>query len=328
MISVVYLHRLSSVVGLTLALLATACGTSDPVATSGGQGGGGAQGGSGGTATGGGGAGGAEGCPSDGEMPPGSVCIEQVEGRLVDAQGAPVSEMLTTVCGTISCNPGVSAAEGDFSVAVNAFIPLSEFSINPHGRTQNKTVFYFPPPTETPGVVLPLGDLLLLDMPTGGPAVVAKQDNEGAPAQTLVSNGVTLQVDAGTHLELEFEDVLEGDARFEALAVPSEHFQTFAPGLNLVSLYAFYPFEAAFRPESDGAAFAKAELSFPNTTNLPPGTAVELLSHGSFVFPNVVKPASFAVVAMGRVSADGTLIETDAGEGVEVLTWVGIRPVN
>jgi hypothetical protein len=38
-----------------------------------------------------------------------------------------------------------------------------------------------------------------------------------------------------------------------------------------------------------------------------------------------VTPAAFEPVANARVTADGTRIELDSGEGLRYLTWVALR---
>ncbi|MEM9695942.1 MAG: hypothetical protein AAGA56_25585 [Myxococcota bacterium] len=181
-------------------------------------------------------------------------------------------------------------------------------------------------PTSADGPVIDMGDLTLLTMPGAGSDLVALQDDMGAPAQELSSNGVELSVPEGTYLELDFEDVVLGNRRFRARDVPTELLRQFAPDDNLTALWAFYPFEAAFRPGPSTAEFARVGMSFPNPSDLAAGTSVEILSHGSFLYPDIVTPAAFEVVATATVSEDGRRIVIDEGEGIEVLTWVGYRP--
>ena len=312
--------KLSLPLGICLLLAAAACG--DDVETGPTSGSGGAAS----SSTGVGAQGGMGGCSPDGDLP-GTTCVFSVRGSLIDEQGAGVSNMVTGVVGASVISPAPSEMSGFFSIEVGAFIALDKFAVNPHARDQNKAMFYYPLPAGDPGPIIDVGALLLLDMPTDGPTLVAQQDDMGAPEQSLTSNGVTLNVPEGIQIVPGFDDVFDGQAHFEARQVQAPHIDTFAAGHNLLALWSFYPFEAAFRPEGNSLGFAKASLTLPNPTNLPAGTAVELLSYGGFVYPEIVPAGSYQVVATATVSANGT-IETDLGQGVQVLTWIGIRAAN
>jgi hypothetical protein len=51
-----------------------------------------------------------------------------------------------------------------------------------------------------------------------------------------------------------------------------------------------------------------------------------VLALGSYLDVAWVRPATFEPVATARVSADGSRIELDAGQGIRRLTWIGLRP--
>ena len=303
--------------GLAVLTTVASCGGDpDPVAA--GTGGSAGQGGSG-----------AGGCGGGGGGADGSVCVERVRGRLLDEQGEPVGGVVTTVCGSISCSPGLSDADGRFVVEVGSYLTPAEFSIIAHVRELDMASFYFQLPPEASGPDIDVGDLLQLRMPVDGVPLVAKQDDPSAPAQTLTSAEVTLEVPQGVQIQLEFDDVALGDEgrTYKVLRVPAERQTAFVPDeLGVAAVWAFYPFEASFRPLADPFALTTARLSFPNDSGLPASSAVELLALGSFVFPTWVTPATFEVVATGQVTADGLRIEMSPGEGVSYLTWIGIRP--
>jgi hypothetical protein len=44
------------------------------------------------------------------------------------------------------------------------------------------------------------------------------------------------------------------------------------------------------------------------------------------VYPDWVTPAAFEKVASAHVSADGSRVELDPGEGLPHLTWIALRP--
>jgi len=311
---------------LALGLVLAGCGSeSSPASPSGGAAGQAGAGGQAGT-TGSGGSAGQAPCSEDpSTLPAGATCLLDVVGRLVDATGAPVPSLSTSVCGSV-CYYGESDASGVFSVSIGAQIVPSAYSTLPHGRP-GRTSFYFPLPEPAPTHV-DMGDLLVLDLPTTGPLLTVKTDQLGAPAQSVTSNEVTLDVPAGVAVKLDVEDLALGASgkQFRALPIDAAVRDQFAdPKLGLVSLYALTPFEAAMQDEVSGAE-ATASLSLPNTTGLAAGVKVEFLALGSYLFPNWVAPAAFEVVATGSVSSDGSRLEMDSGQGVRYLTWMGARP--
>jgi len=251
--------------------------------------------------------------------------VERVSGRVVDASGNGVAALSVSVCGA-TCFYDETRADGAFDVYVGAQVVPSAFSLLPHGRP-SRTSFYFPLTAPVDGAVA-MNDLLALELPESGPLLVVKTDGQGAPAQSVTSNDVTLDVAAGVHLKLDVEDLALGDLgkQFRALPIPSELRHRFAePKLGLVALWALTPFEAELTGETTGEP-AFARLVVPNDAGLEPGAAVEFLALGSYLFPSWVAAASFEVVATGSVSTDGARLEMDAGQGLAYLTWLGVRP--
>lgn len=296
------------------------CGSGERGSAASGVGGVAGAGGSAGAAT--GGSAGQPACAED--HGPDAVCVLRVEGRTVDQAGAPLGAITVSVCGPI-CWYGESSSTGTFSVAIGERIAPDVFSILPHGRP-DRTSFYFELPPVIDGVVQ-AGDLPLLDLPATGPLLVAWHEKQGAPAQVVTSGGLTLELGEGTQLKLDVEDVALGAAgkQFRALPIPDAVRAAFVdPSLGVQALWALTPFEAAIVAEGSGAP-ALARLSAANTLGLEAGAAVEWLALGSYLFPDWVKPAAFEVVSSGVVSADGTRIEMNAGEGVQHLTWLGVR---
>lgn len=326
------MSRLLSLGAALVVWMCSGCGDSGASDGSGGAGaqasGGGAGGDSGGGDT--GGQGGEAPCTEDpSTIPEGGVCILGVDGRVIDEAGAGIEGLLVSVCGPQACNPGETLRDGSFRVDVGFHLVPGDYSATAHVRFLNKTSFYFRLPVDATGPDVVIGDLLTLDLPADGPSLVVATDDAGAPAQSVTSNGVTLEVDEGVQVALDVEDVIEGaeGKKFRALSVPPAlHADFVDASLGIASLYAFRPFDASFYQEGMSSTPRKARLVFPNEAGLAAGAAVELLALGSYLFADWVTPAVFEPVATGTVSADGTQIELDPGEGFEHLTWVGIRP--
>jgi hypothetical protein len=247
-----------------------------------------------------------------------------VSGTISDGDGAPVTDFNVSVCGPV-CYASVTDTNGAFTVDVRAHIIPKDYSTLPHGRP-TRTSFYYQLPAAAIGNI-DVGALRVLDLPTTGPTLVVKTDDAGAPAQEVTSNAATLTVAAGVLVKLDVEDVALGaeGKLFRALTIPAEHREHFAPAsLGFVELYAFTPFETSFVDETTSDP-ALAQIAFENTAALPAGQKLEFLALGSYLFPEWVPPAEFQVVATGTVSADGTKLEMDAGQGVRHLTWLGVR---
>lgn len=259
-----------------------------------------------------------------GQAGPGAVCVGTVTGRAVDASGKGLAQLSTSVCGSV-CFFGESDQTGAFTVVVGEPIVASEFSVLPHGRPGH-TSFYFPLP-QSPGPALEVGELTLLELPPSGPELVVWSDKQGSPAQSVTSGGLTLEISAGTQVKLDVEDVALGGLgkQFRVTPIPASHRERFAPSaLGLLELWSLAPFEAAI-VQAAGGGSALARITADNQLGLAPGTEVEWLAHGSYLFTDWVAPAAFGVVATGKVSADGLRIEMNAGEGTRFLTWIGVR---
>jgi hypothetical protein len=322
--------RLVSIAALVM-LACSGCG--DDVA--GGGSGTGAATSTGGAGAGGSGNAGGQGgdapCAEDpSTIPEGAICLLQVDGRVVDEAGAGIDGLLVSVCGPQACNPGETQGDGSFTVDVGFHLVTGDYSAIAHVRSLNKTSFYFRLPIDAPGPEITVGELLTLDLPTDGPSLVVATDDAGAPAQSVTSNGVTLEVDDGVQIALDVEDVIEGEEgkKFRALSVPPALHASFVdPSLGVAALYAFRPFDVTFHEEGDVFALQKARLILPNDAALPAGSAVQILALGSYLFADWVFPGAFEPVATATVSPDGTQIVLDAGEGLEHLTWVAVVPV-
>src|SRR6185436_4487371 len=137
------------------------------------------------------------------------------------------------------------------------------------------------------------------------PVLVVKTDNAGAPAQTVTSGDVTLDVQAGIQMELDVDEVAKRELgqKFRTLSILASSRSAFIDSaLGAVALYALAPFDASFRRVSDDTAVG-ARFSFKNNTGLIANTAVEVLALGCYLDPAWVRPGTFEPVATARVSA-------------------------
>lgn len=260
--------------------------------------------------------------PCDGD-PASGVCVLRVTGSLVDFAGSPVESAPVSVCGDV-CYYGASDAAGKFDVSIANYIEPAAYHVLVHERTSRASFYYSLTGSPDAGV-LAAGELLVLLLPESGPELVVA--GAGAPAQSVTSGAVTLDVPAGVDVKLDVEDVTAGPvgSQFRALAVPQSAWQQFVPAETAaLALYALAPFEATFR-EQGAKTKAKAQLSFVNTTGLPPSAAVEVMILGSYYVEQSLPPGTFGPAALGHVSVDGTRIMLDDGEGVEYLSWLALR---
>ena len=151
------------------------------------------------------------------------------------------------------------------------------------------------------------------------------------PATTLPPEGdatATRTVEFADGLSLEVEPV-----RFHGTGDSYAGLGSFRVDVEtrgLCALDGVEPFDGvyAFSPEGDvtGAGFP---LSIPNSTHLDPGSRVELYALGGLVYRladgTAVPEAEWRQFGHGTVSSDGAAIESDPGDGLPFLTWLGYR---
>jgi hypothetical protein len=230
----------------------------------------------------------------------------------------------------VQCNPGLTDATGRFTIPVGLRLVPGDYSVQVHKRV-DFSAFYFRLPPAAKGPVIDVGDVRSLPMPATGPELAV--DRAGVPAQSVTSGDVTLDVPAGIYVRLDIESNLAetehpGKGRaFRALKIPSSNLGEFVPpSLGVSALYALEPFECTFEAAGVPDEPVDVRLTFANSESIAAGTAIDVLALGTYIYPTWIPPAEFTKVAQGHVSADGTRIELDAGEGLPYLTWVAVRP--
>jgi hypothetical protein len=244
----------------------------------------------------------------------GGQCLMSVSGALVDEAGAPVPDVLVTVCAD-ACFYGHSIGDGTFTTEVKQSLYTETYAVEVHGRPLRTTYFVKLPPLQ--GQVVQFDKPFVVPrLPASGPDV--KMDKS---AQTLTSGDVTLTLAAGTEVQLDVEDAIDlpvgGQLRTLKLADPAKWPFVDAARVPDV-LYALSPFEVEFSQP--------ARLSFANSAGLPANAAIDVFMQHGLVGIGVAPPAGpFDRVAGAHVSSDGTRIEMDAGEGITRLTVVALK---
>ena len=190
---------------------------------------------------------------SESEPTEGAVCVRQVTGRLLDTDGEPPpDDSLVTVCGP-TCFASATEADGSFTVSVDAYLVLDEYSTLLHGAP-TYSGFYFAIPGDAEGPDLDVGELTVFRLPEQGPRI---PDTVTEPLE-LESDGVTLRLPAGLETKFEVAAFGEGELgkQFRAVEIGAEDGARVTGDLEGVfAYYAFDPFESFFieagvKPES------------------------------------------------------------------------------
>jgi hypothetical protein len=247
------------------------------------------------------------------DRPPGASCLLEVHGALADRAGAALADHTVSLCGS-TCYGTQTGPSGAFVIPVGELILRDQYAIHVDGRPDHAD--YFLRLAKGDDRVLTLAAPLLLPvLPATGPVLPP----DGGPDASITSGDLTLGVEAGTTFDLAIEDFGKGDAArmLRVASVPLADAPPFAVIAGFEATYAIAP--------SEVRASKKMRVTLKNAAALPPGAAVEILMVGDD-FVSVSPTVGIAqVVAAGHVSADGASITSDPGEGVTVLTWLGVR---
>lgn len=249
------------------------------------------------------------------ERPVGSQCVKTVTGKVVDASGAPLpAKKLVSVCGQV-CFFGETAADGTFVAKVGRYIKVSNFAASVHGRPDFVSLYEKLPAGTSDDIALPT--MVLPKVPADGAAIPMDSKDVVTDATMLSDGDLTLNIAAGTAVELDLEDVELGETGklFRAVKIETKDYPTFAKGANVAMLYAATPFDAKFTK--------KVAVTFKAVGDLAEGTAVEIVALGNDFLREPFTAGKLEVVATGKVT--GGRVVTDAGQGISTLTWLGVR---
>jgi hypothetical protein len=239
-----------------------------------------------------------------------TTCLEAVTGTVVDSAAAPLEAAAVTVCGAV-CFGGTTAANGDYRVAVNAFLPRPKYAVSANGRPFYAGL-YVPLSGQDPtSTVLALPPIVLPRF-----AESAARLPEDGIGGALASGAVTLGIPSGTSWDLPFEDFAdetEGRMFRQVILAPGQA-PTVAPGAPL--RIALGPFKA--KP-------SKPISITVQTTVFPAGTPVEFAVMEDVFEGSQEMPGRFRTVASGHANSAGTAVTTDEGTGIDRLTWLAVR---
>ncbi len=251
--------------------------------------------------------------PSD---DPAAQCVETVSGKAIDTTGAPLAKKVVSVCGSV-CFYAQTNADGTFVAKVDNFINVANFAAYVHGRPEYVGLFEKLPLGPTRAIVLPT--LMVLPIPpmTGPRLPIDAASRTVLSEASVTSSEVTLTFPAGTAVELDLEDIelKEKGEELRIVKVAAKDTPAFAKEPAPALLYGAMPFDAKFSK--------KVGVTIANNGGLAEGTAVEIFALGSdFVKDRTAGKA----VAQATAKVVGGKIQTDAGEGITLLTWIGVRP--
>lgn len=251
------------------------------------------------------------------------VFVGTVTGRVLDASGKPATPRdgtapFLTICGS-ACISGDIQPEGTFTVSPSfcylrgGYYPVPVFIFHGEPAYANVVVDFVPRDARQV-------DHIAIDptIYTVATADFAKaRYDDGIPFTLSDAKGFSISAPAGA-IELPFvEDKSIAAGRADLRFFPLGEGKG---GESLSALYVITPANSKIDPP--------ATVRFPNTAKLAAGRAVELLAIGSLVTANKFRPGTLGVIGTGRVSVDGTVVESVPGADSGLITtgWIGYRP--
>jgi hypothetical protein len=232
--------------------------------------------------------------------------IDEVDAKLVDATGAPVSDLMVQVCGLDACFNGSTNLVGQTDVAPGQTLLRPAFKYG-DGFDFAKLAALLGSHAKQD-----LGELTALQLPDYA-------DGAAFPKSGAVTNGdVTLLLASGTtvaHDLLTYTD--DSELVFRSVAIPlADSTQAVDPNLGFELGYSVAPVSSTFCPP--------AGLRVKNSLGWAPSTAVEVFVQGLEVDEKWAPYGGWLKVADARVSADSSSIETTSG-GIPILSSIALR---
>jgi hypothetical protein len=242
----------------------------------------------------------------------GGTCVLGAQGRVTDLDGKPLGKLVMTMCGT-ACFGTQSNDAGVYYVAVGYTLDTENYAIHADGRPDHG-VDYLRLRHAEPTIV----DVDMRVPPLPPSTVRLPPDDAGAASNVTVGD-LTLNVPAGAAFALDPEDGEQGDIgrTVRVALVPLDRAPPYAAPAHLAAIYVLAP--------SGAKSTAKMGVVLRNTAGLPASSAVDFMVLGDDYFSTPPSVGLLSVQAAGHVSADGTTIQTDPGEGIVELTWLGVR---
>jgi hypothetical protein len=217
-----------------------------------------------------------------------------------------------TMCSPSICFGSRADDAGAYTVPVGDFILTQYFAVHADGRPDHAVDYHRLGPGE-PSVIH-----VDMHLPTLPPSTVALPADDAGAASSITVGDVTLQVAAGTTFDLDVEDYGIPAARvLRVVPVPLASAPSWAAANNVAAVYALAPSGA--KPSVPMGVVLRNAVGFPASA----GVDILVLSDDYYSTPPSV--GDLVLQATAHVSADGTKIQTDPGQGITEITWLAIR---
>jgi hypothetical protein len=235
--------------------------------------------------------------------------FNSAEATIIDVQGAPIPDLQIQVCSLDLCLVGNTDASGHVVVAGAGQMMRKPAFKYGDGLDYVRLAALVPPEAsvvyETPFTAARYPDL------SDGQAITA--------GQPVTSNGITVTIPAGASIEI---DTLVFDTpekqKLRAVEVPLDAAgPALDPAIPLEQVFAIAPLDTLVCPA--------AAVSVPNTLGWPAGSDVEFFVHGLEVREEWAPYGGWAKASDGKVSQDGTRIETAPDGGLPLLGVFGVH---
>jgi hypothetical protein len=246
------------------------------------------------------------------ERPDGGTCVLEATGTIADLSGTPLPDLVMTMCSPAICYGTRADDAGVYTVPIGDFIVTADYAVHADGRPDH-AVDYHRLAAGEPQVIA-----VDMQIPTLPPSTVSlPPDDAGAPSSVTVGD-VTLQVAAGTTFDLDVEDYgIPAGRLLRVAAVPLASAPSYAAANDVAAIYAMAP--------SGATPSLPMGVTLRNAAALPASAGVDFLVLSDDYFDTPPTVGLLLVQATGHVSADGTTIATDPGQGITEITWLAVR---
>ena len=246
------------------------------------------------------------------QRPDGGICILAATGTITDLSGARLPRSGVTFCGPPQCYGARADDAGAYVIPVGDYLLTADFALHTDGRPDHAVDYHRLGPIEP--------QVIKLDMkvPTLPPSTVSLPAND-AGAATVTEGDLTLLVPAGTTWKLDIADfTLGAQGRLLRVApVPLASAPAYAASNSVDAIYALAP--------SGAKPSQKIGVRVKNSAALAASSAVDILVLSDDYFSTPPTVGMLLPAAKAHVSADGTTIQTDPGEGISEITWLAVR---
>lgn len=258
-------------------------------------------------------------CEPGAMHPAGSTCVLGVSGQALAEGGMPFAHKGITVCGS-TCFAGETDDQGRFVVPVGSYLVGAAYSVQVHGRPDYVSAYWALPTVGADRFARFTTPLTVYRYMNDGQEL---PESRMIAAQTPVTVGaVTLTFAANSMVEYDLEDFEFGamGRRVRSAEVPLMNAPPFAQlGAVQGPVWGLAPYAMT--------STAPVGVRVANRAMLPANSAVEFVQMGMDTLAEPPTAGVPVVAARGRVSADGMTIETLPGEGLRILSWIGVRPM-